>query len=208
MVGRLHVITDFHFQQKWTHAGLATQAAMGGADVVQFRHKSRSDRHIHHAAKATAEALAGSRTRLIIDDHLALAIVLGADGVHLGQNDLPAETARAAVTGGFQIGVTAPTVDLARRAESDGADYIGYGPIFRTRSKSNPGSEKGLDLLATVSSAVSIPVIAIGGITPANTAAVMQAGAHGVAVMTAISLAPDPASATAEFRTIIDGVTS
>ena len=210
MIGRLHVVTDFHFQQVYSHAELAILAARGGADVIQFRQKLGSDRHIYHAALATKQALdklAASESieiDFLIDDSVSLAVLLKTSGVHLGQDDVPVGATRSALPAGAIIGATATSVAQALRVQDEGATYIGYGPVYRTRSKSNPASVKGLDRLADVCSAVSIPVIAIGGVTAENTSAILAAGAYGVAVMTDVTIAPDPEAATRRIRSEID----
>jgi thiamine-phosphate pyrophosphorylase len=210
VIGRLHVITDFHFQQKFSHAELAAMATRGGADTIQFRQKRGSDRHIHQSAKATSDVLKlllqneSLDISFIIDDHISVAILLNAQGVHLGQNDLPVAATRIMLDDPFIIGASASTLVEALAAESQGASYIGFGPVYPTRSKNNPSSVKGLSGLEKVCDAVSIPVIAIGGVTPDVTRNILEAGAHGVAVMTNITTADDPQAATRSFRTEIN----
>jgi len=206
-VGRLHVLTDFHFQQRWPHAALAAAAAAGGADVVQFRHKTGSTHDQLAGLLPTVAACCAAGALCLVDDRLDLALAAGAGGVHLGALDLPIAAARRvadAVGRPFVIGATATTAEAARAAQADGADYIGFGPVFATSSKANPASVKGLGGLAQACAAVSIPVLAIAGITPDRVAPCLEAGAWGVAVMTAVSTAPDPEAATAAFRDEID----
>ncbi len=205
-VGRLHVLTDFVFQQRFSHAELARLAIEGGADTIQFRQKAGGIRHVLHEARLTAAACAEAGCPLLIDDHLDVALALGAAGVHLGQTDFPIEEARRLLGPNAIIGGTATTVEAARRAEAEGADYVGFGPVFPTRSKANPASVKGLAGLEAACRAVSIPVIAIAGITPERVRPALQAGAHGIAVMTAITTADDPAAATARFRRALNVV--
>ena len=104
----------------------------------------------------------------------------------------------------FLVGATATTVEQALAAEAAGADYVGFGPVFATRSKRNPASVKGLAGLAAVCAAVRVPVVAIAGVTPERVAAVLDAGAHGVAVMTAVTAAADPQAAAAAFREALE----
>ena len=206
-VGRLHVLTDFHFQQRRTHAELAREAAAGGADVVQFRHKTGTARDRLAGLVPTVAACAEAGVPCLVDDHLDLALAAGAAGVHLGALDLPIAYARAvadALGRPLVVGATATTADAARQAEADGADYVGFGPVFPTGSKANPASVKGLDGLAEACAAVSVPVVAIAGITPERVGPCLDAGAWGVAVMTAVTTAPDPARATAAFRQALD----
>ncbi|NNF59084.1 MAG: thiamine phosphate synthase [Rhodothermaceae bacterium] len=206
-IGRLHVLTDFHFQQRFSHADLARLALAGGADTIQFRQKIGSVRDLLAGLRPTVTACREAEVPLLVDDHLTLALAVEADGVHLGQSDLPIAEARAVLDrcpGHTRLlGATATTVAQAREAEAAGADYIGFGPVFATQSKANPAPVKGLAGLEAVCDAVQIPVIAIAGITPERVRLVLGAGAHGVAVMTAISTAEDPRTATAAFRDAI-----
>ena len=206
-VGRLHVLTDFHFQQRRSHAEIARAAIAGGADTVQFRHKTGTARDRLANLVATAAACRQRGVPCLVDDHLDLALAVGADGVHLGAADLPVAAARAvAERAGLDlvIGATATTAEGARRAEADGADYVGFGPVFPTSSKASPASVKGLGGLAEACAAVSVPVVAIAGVTPERVGPCLDAGAWGVAVMTAVTTAPDPESAATAFREAIE----
>lgn len=207
-VGRLHVLTDFVFQQRFSNADLATLAARGGADTVQFRHKVAALRARLHEAEQTAAACHAAGVPLLVNDDLALALAVSAAGVHLGQLDLPVAVARRLLGPDAIIGATVTDAAQARDAEAAGASYLGFGPVFPTQSKRNPASMKGLDGLAAACAAVSIPVIGIAGITPERVRPVLDAGAHGVAVMTAVTTADDPEAATAAFRREIDRATS
>jgi thiamine-phosphate pyrophosphorylase len=198
------VLTDYHFQQRHTHAELARLAAIGGADTVQFRQKRGALRHILHQAAETAAVCATFGVPLIIDDYVAVAAAVNAAGVHLGAEDLPVAAARRVLGEAFLIGASATTPEAAAAAVEDGADYIGFGPVFATRSKDNPASVKGVDALAYVCQAVSVPVIAIAGITIDRVEAVMAAGAHGVAVMTAVTNSEDPTRAASVLREEIE----
>lgn len=197
-VGRLHVITDTDLQRRHSHADLARLAARGGADTVQFRHKAGTMRARWTALAAVTEALRDVRASLIVDDHADLALAAGA-GLHVGQTDLPVEVARRVLGPDAVIGATATTAEQARAAEAAGASYVGFGPVFATSSKANPDSVKGLDGLARACAETRIPVIAIGGITLARVADVMRAGAHGVAVLSAVVCADDVEAAAAAF---------
>ncbi len=205
-IGRLHVLTDFWLQQRLAHAELARRAIEGGADTIQFRQKHGHLRQQPPAARRVAAVCQAAHVPLIIDDHLPLALATGAQGVHLGQADFPVAEARRVLGPQAVIGATATTAAGACRAEADGASYIGFGPVFATRSKANPASVKGLRGLAAACAAVDIPVIAIAGITPEHVAAVIEAGAHGVAVLSHVAPADDPAAATSHFRQAIDEV--
>lgn len=140
------------------------------------------------------------RVPLLVDDRIDLAQAIGARGVHVGQEDLPVEVVRRILGSGAIVGATATTTDQAIEAEEQGATYVGFGPVFRTRSKDNPASTKGIDGLRKACNAVRIPIIAISGITPECVAGVMAAGAYGIAVMTGVSTAADPLAAAREYR--------
>ena len=205
-IGRLHVLTDFSFQQRLTHAELAEMAILGGADVIQFRQKTGTIRDLLANARSVAAICRQHKVTLLIDDHVDIALAVGADGVHLGQSDMPLADARRILGDEAIIGITAPSVAEAQAAERGGADYIGFGPVFPTRSKANPASVKGLEGVLEVANAVSLPVVGIAGITASRCADVLRAGAHGVAIMTAISCSDDPVGATRQFADAIEGV--
>ncbi len=203
-LGRLHVLTDYHFQQRFSHAELARLAIDGGADLIQFRQKAGMVRHKLIQAADTAEVCREKNVTLLIDDHIDLAMATDAAGVHLGQTDFPVDAARRLLGEDAVIGATATTTSQAVRAEEEGANYIGFGPVFTTRSKKDPAKVKGVRGLEEVCKAVSIPVIAIAGITPARVAPVMEAGAYGVAVMTGVTTKEDPEAATRDYRKALD----
>lgn len=205
-IGRLHVLTDFTFQQRHTHAELARMAIQGGADVIQFRQKSGTIRDILSNAALVADVCRDHGTTLLIDDRVDVAQAVGADGVHLGQTDMPLSDARRILGDRAIIGITAPSLSEARAAASGGANYIGFGPVYPTRSKANPASVKGLEGVLEMANAIDLPVIGIAGITARRCPDVLRAGAHGIAVMTAISCADDPEAATRQFTEAIEGL--
>lgn len=205
-IGRLHVITDFHVQQRFSHADLAEQAIRGGADSIQFRQKQGGIRNLLIAAENVQAVCRDAGVPVIVDDRLDIALSVEATGVHLGQQDFPVAKARDIVGPDVLIGATATTAEQAVTACEEGADYIGFGPVFSTSSKRNPKSVKGPEGLAKACEAVPVPVLAIGGITPERVPTVLQAGAHGVAVLSAVVTADDPESAARRFRTVIDDV--
>jgi len=203
-IGRLHVLTDYYFQQHHSHSGLARLAISGGADTIQFRQKFGLIRHRLNEAKTTADVCISTNTTLIIDDDIALALAVGASGVHLGLQDFPLREARRILGEHRLIGASATTLDQAISAQDKGVDYIGFGPVYATRSKANPAAVKGLKALSDVCAALTIPVIAIAGISVDRVEAIFDSGAFGLAVMTAITNAADPRSATAEIREKIE----
>ena len=203
-LGRLHVITDYHFQQRFSHAELAQLAIDGGADTIQFRQKRAGIRRRLVAAREAADVCRRAGVPMIVDDDITVALAVDAEGVHLGQRDFPVDEARRLLGARRLIGATATTVRQAVRAVRAGADYIGFGPVFSTFSKANPASVKGVEGLRRVCNQVDVPVIAIGGITRRRVADVLAAGAYGVAVLSAVTLAADPARGAAELRRALE----
>ena len=205
-IGKLHVITDEVLQSRFTHADLARLAARGGADRVQYREKRPVPRELCiMTLSEIRRGVAGYGTRLMVDDRVREALESGACGVHLGRNDMPAAEARRLLGADAVIGVTANDLDEARAADGGAADYLGVGPVFGTRSKDFPAKVLGLDGLSRIAAAVSLPIVAIGGITAANAGAVIANGAFGVAVLSAVVCASDPEQATREIADAVAG---
>jgi thiamine-phosphate pyrophosphorylase len=174
-------------------------AVGGGATLVQLRGKAWTDREFLDLAARAAELLRPRGIPLIINDRSDIARAAAADGVHLGQSDLPVAAARKILGRGALIGVSAGGVDEAREGERAGADYLGVGPVFLTRSKVDAGAPLGLAGLRRIRRQVRRPILAIGGVDARNAAAVVRAGADGVAVISAITGSADPARAAAEI---------
>lgn len=155
-----------------------------GISFIQHRQKEGTRREIYEEAAKLRKLTRYFNATLIINDHADIAIAVDADGVHLGQDDLPFAEARK-IMGKKIIGVSTHDLDQAKVAEAMGADYIGFGPVFETKTK-DAGKPKGVDNLKLITQNVSIPVVAIGGINIDNIASVMHAGADAVAVASAI----------------------
>ena len=184
-------------------AAAAAAAAAGGATTIQVRDKT-GDPGALVSASASCLAVIAGRAALLVNDRVDAALAAGADGAHVGQADLPAAGARAALGPGRQLGVSVKSVAQALAAQAAGADYLGAGAIAGTATKDT--SVIGLDGLAAICAAVSIPVVAIGGVGPVNAAACIRAGAAGVAVVAAVfGEGVDTVAATAELRRIVDG---
>ena len=174
---------------------------------MQLRTKHATDRQTLDWARSIRALTRRAGVLFILNDRFDLALAAEADGVHLGQLDLPVRHARSIADRlgePLVIGATATTAEAAAEAEAAGADYIGFGPVFPTASKANPASVKGLEGLRAACEAVSVPVVAIAGITPERVAPCLDAGAWGVAVLSAVTCAADPAAAAAPFRAEID----
>jgi hydroxymethylpyrimidine kinase/phosphomethylpyrimidine kinase/thiamine-phosphate diphosphorylase len=198
-VGRLHALVD--------GPELARAAAAGGAGVVQYREKRPlPTRELVAAARAVRQA---ADALVIVDDRADVAAAADAHGVHLGRHDLPPPVARALLGPSAIVGATANSVAEAREVAARWGrlvDYLGVGPVFATRSKADPAPPLGLPALAEICAASPLPVVAIGGITsPARVADVLAAGAHGVAVLSGITQAPDPRAAAAAFAAALEG---
>jgi thiamine-phosphate pyrophosphorylase len=204
-VGRLHVLTDFHLQQQHSHAELARLAIRGGADTIQFRQKHGGIQNILIEARKVAQVCRDASIPLIVDDRIDVMQAVDGDGVHLGQQDFPVNEARSLLGPDTLIGATATKTKQVVEAYEMGADYIGFGPVFPTTSKRNPKSVKGTEGVREASEAVPIPIIAIGGITHDRVRPALEAGAYGVAVLSAVCTANNPERATARFRAAIDG---
>jgi thiamine-phosphate pyrophosphorylase len=156
-----------------------------GVKWIQYRDKERSRREIYEEAVSLSNMIKRSDGIFIVNDHADIAIAVDADGVHLGQDDLPLKEARKLMGKGKIIGISTHSIEQAEAAERDGADYIGFGPVFHTKTKA-AGSPKGLDMLREIRKHVHLPVIAIGGITLKNIQSVLEAGADAIAVASAI----------------------
>ncbi len=179
---------------------LIESAVRGGVTVVQLRAKNASHTDFLELARRTAAVLKSHRVPLLINDRVDIALACGAAGVHLGQEDLPAALARKVMAKGAIIGVSVNTPEEAEEAEREGADYVGAGPFDRTSTKATDLPVLGPAGLRLVRERVRIPVVAVGGITELNARAAREAGANGVAVVSAILGAPDPELAARRLK--------
>lgn len=151
----------------------------------QYRNKNGSRRSIYEISLRLAGLARSAGALFIVNDHADIAAAVEADGVHLGQDDLPIEHARTLLGSGRIIGISTHSPEQAKAAEKDGADYIGFGPVFATPTK-DAGAAQGIDNLKIIRQAVGIPVFAIGGISHANVGDVIRTGADGAAVISAV----------------------
>jgi len=180
-------------------AEVIVRAVDGGATLVQYRDKGSSAREMYDTASGLRVVASEKRVPFIVNDHVDLALALGADGVHLGQDDLPARAARRVLAEDAVVGVSVGCVAEALEAESDGADYVSIGPLYHTDTKPDAGAVASREVVREIVQAVKIPVVAIGGISRSNVAEVMRLGVSGVAVVSAVMAAADPARATREL---------
>jgi thiamine-phosphate pyrophosphorylase len=203
-IGRCHVLTDTCLQNRFSHVELAELAIAGGADTIQFRQKEGATRMMIRAAKQMQDLCKKAGVTFIINDRVDVAIASHADGVHLGQDDFPIPLARKLLGEKAIIGGSAGSVEEARKCLLEGADYIGFGPVYPTTSKEDAGPAAGLSLLKQIVEAIPLPIIAIGGITADNTPSVVQTGVHGIAVISAVCCQKDPREATRCLRLLLE----
>lgn len=170
---------------------LVRQSLAGGATAIQLREKDLPARKLVELGRVIRELTRDAGAAFIINDRLDVALAVEADGLHIGQEDLPATIARQLLGPDKILGVSVGTVAEARQAAADGADYIGAGPLYATKSKGDTGSPIGLKGLRAIRAAVAIPIVGIGGINASNAAEVIAAGADGIAVISAVIGAPD-----------------
>jgi len=169
------------------------QLLLGGAKIIQLRAKSMSSQNFIQLAKKSRDLTLSFDCKLIVNDRIDVALGSAADGVHLGQEDLPLEIGRK-LLGEKIVGVSTHSLEQAKEAEANGADYIGFGPIFSTATKNTGYTARGLEMLARIRAAVALPIVAIGGITEANIQQVWGAGAESAAIISDILKADEVAA--------------
>ena len=175
------------------------EAVKGGVSIVQLREKNSTGSCFFKKAKSIKSLLARYDVHLIINDRVDIALAVGADGVHIGQEDLPLSEVRKIVPASMIVGLSVSTVEEAKEAEENGADYIGVGSIFPTQSKDDANLLPN-GMLELITNAVSIPVVGIGGINLDNISTIRDKNLAGVAIVSAIMKAEDPYEAAKAFR--------
>jgi thiamine-phosphate pyrophosphorylase len=206
---RLNAIVDPERAGGRSLSELTRLAVAGGATLIQLRDKLGSTRAMIEEARAVKAVLAGTGVPLVINDRVDVALAAGADGVHVGQDDMPAEEARRLMGPQAIVGLSIKSVAQADAAPLDAIDYAGIGGVYATTSKDNPGPPIGVAGLAAIVAALrarskEFPVCGIAGIDASNAAAAIEAGANGIAVISALSMARDPQAAARELREIVD----
>jgi thiamine-phosphate pyrophosphorylase len=204
-IGVLHIITDTTLQSQFTHAELAELAIRGGADTVQLRQKQGTTRELVAIAEAMQAVCEPHKVPLIVNDRADIALAIGATGAHFGQDDMPVSIGRRILPTEAIIGASARTEEKILEAITEGADYIGFGPIYGTTSKPDAEMAKGLERLRRMCDIAACPVIAIGGIGIETAGDVIQAGAHGIAVISAVCAHREPDVATQALLNEIQG---
>ena len=203
---RLYVITDEKVSRGRSHLQVAEAAIRGGADVLQLRDKEAGSGRLYRVALQLRKLTRDAKVPFIVNDRLDIALAADADGVHVGQADLPASVVRKIIGPGKILGVSVETVEEAVLAEKDGADYLGVGPVFEAReTKPDAGEPLGVDRIARIRRHCRLPIVAIGGIDAENARKVREAGADAAAVISAIVAADDIAQAARRLKRILDG---
>lgn len=195
----LYLITDRRLVPGKPIQDVVAGALRGGVTCVQLREKDCDGKEFLTISRSVQKVSEAENVPLFINDRVDIALVCGADGVHIGQDDIPLVSARNLVGSDILIGVSAGTIEEALEAEADGADYLGTGPVFSTGTKPDAGEPIGIDGLQRIVESVSIPVVGIGGIQRNNVREVIQCGAAGAAVISAIISSENPERAAREL---------
>jgi len=199
----LYLVTDRDLCGGRPLQDVVRAAVAGGAAWVQLREKNLSTRAFVEEAAAVKALLAPHKVPLIINDRLDVALAVGADGVHVGQDDMPYPLARAVLGKKMIIGLSVETWEDVEAAEKWDVDYLGVSPVFATPTKTDTKGSWGLEGITRIRSFSRHPLVAIGGLNVTNTGAAVRAGADGIAVVSAICAAPDPFAAARELCRII-----
>jgi thiamine-phosphate pyrophosphorylase len=187
-------------------ARLAGAFLDGGVRLLQLRWKGAPAGRLHDAAGAIQGLCAAHGAIFVVNDRVDVALAVGADGVHLGQDDLPLAAARRLVGTGRVIGISTHDRAQAEAAAAGGADYVGFGPLFGTKTKDTGHAARGLAALAEVRRTVAVPIVAIGGLTAENARSALGAGADAVAMISELALAADPAAKTRSVLAALGGL--
>jgi thiamine-phosphate pyrophosphorylase len=200
---RLYLVTDQSLTRGRPLTEVVAEAVQGGVTCVQLREKQLNSRDFLAQAILLKALLAPYGVPLVINDRIDIALACRAEGVHLGQSDMPVEVARRLLPDDVFIGWSVETPDDVARSSQLPVDYLGVSPVFATPTKTDTSTPWGLDGLRWVRAATALPLVAIGGIHLGNAQQVLQAGADGLAVVSALCAAESPASSAAEFVKIL-----
>jgi thiamine-phosphate diphosphorylase len=201
---RLYLVADPSLSRSGDIVSDVDAALAGGVSMVQLRAKGLKDRAAFEVGRSLRKQCAQYSVPFLVNDRVDLALALGADGVHLGVDDMPLDAARQVLGPAAIIGWSPETDEQTAMAAGRGADYLGVGPVFGTGSKADAGEPIGLDGLARRVVAAGIPVVAIGGITADTAAGCLQQGASGIAVIGAILRSDDPGQAATALRSAVE----
>lgn len=200
---RLIVITDSRLAAPRSIVDVVRAALDAGAPAVQLRDKDATARELAELARTLIPLVRAAHARLFVNDRLDVALAVAADGVHLGPDDIPLSAARRIAPRPFLIGCSTDDPTEARKLERDGASYIGCGAVFGTSTKELGGERIGVERLDEVARAVSIPVVAIGGVNASNVRDIARTHAAGIAVVSAVMAADDPGAAAGELLSLL-----
>ena len=201
----LYAVTDRHWLNGRTLYEVVKESLDGGVTFLQLREKTLDEAHFLEEAKELQKLCKEYKVPFIINDNVDIAVAMNADGVHVGQSDMEAGDVRAKLGPDKIIGVSTQTVEQAILAEKHGADYLGVGAVFPTTSKDD-AAEVSYDTLKAICEAVSIPVVAIGGITQENVVKLTGSGIDGVAVISAIYAQKDIKKAAADLKAAVKAI--
>lgn len=197
---KLCVITDRRLAGDRSTPEVVEEAIRGGADAIQFRDKEATSGELLQEGLRLRELTAEKGVLLIVNDRPDIALAVDADGVHLGQEDLPAFAARRLMGPRKIVGISASDITLALKAQEEGADYVGIGAIYHTTTKQLTAPPRGPEFIRAFSGRLNIPFVPLGGISAQNVEDVVRAGARSIAVCSAVVSAPDVAEATRELK--------
>jgi len=200
----LYLVTDRGLSRGRSTVEIVKAAVAGGVTCIQLREKDCSTLEFIEQARAIKSFIGTREIPLIINDRLDVALAVGADGVHLGQSDMPLYMAQKIAGPSMLIGISAESVQDAVKAENGGADYLGVSPVYATPTKTDTAPPLGLQGLREIRNRVKIPLVGIGGLNKSNSAEVIRNGADGVAVVSAIVATDDPEIAARNLKQIID----
>jgi thiamine-phosphate pyrophosphorylase len=200
----LYLVTDRGLAKGRSTLDIIRSAVQGGVTCVQVREKECSTLDFIEQAQSIKEYLQSRGVPLIINDRVDVALAVEADGVHLGQTDMPLDMAKKIIGDSMIIGISAESLADAIAAEKGGADYLGVSPIYATPTKTDTAPPLGLEGLRAIRQKVNLPLVGIGGLNRDNAAAVIRHGGDGVAVVSAIVAADDPMQAAGDLKQIID----
>ncbi|MCD8265416.1 MAG: thiamine phosphate synthase [Tannerellaceae bacterium] len=199
----LYLVTDSGLLLGRPLETVVAQAVKGGVTMVQLREKSASSYEFYQLAMALKKCLSAYRVPLIINDRLDIALACNAEGLHIGQQDLPYEVARRLLGKNKIIGLSVESVEDARKADKLDVDYIGISPVFHTPTKTDTAPALGLEGIREISRICHHPSVGIGGINEQNVAGIITSGADGIAVVSAIMSAPDPEKAARTLKELV-----
>ena len=199
----LYLVTDRDLALNRPLIDIVEQAVKGGVTMVQLREKNCSTKAFYNEAKQLKKLLSSYNVPLIINDRLDIALAIDADGLHIGQHDLPYPVARKLLGENKIIGLSVENLQDIQESNNWDVDYIGLSPVFNTSTKTDTAKALGLDGVQTLTSLAKHPSVGIGGINLSNASKIIQAGADGVAVVSAIMSHPNPLQAAKELKTII-----